>query len=237
MSRWTLFGGERDARQEDHGSPGAQVQGPLQDAEPDGGSRQGGHQRAQRALSIVEDLTARLRERLDAGELEAALIALPFEAPHLRVASLYDEPFDVVLPRGHALAAAGAIAPERLRAETVLLLHGGHCFSNQVIGACPGVEERATLLEGNSLETVRNLVAAGQGVSVLPRGVAYCPATTAQLEIRPFSAPAPSRRIALVWRESFPRPQAVHAVAELIRASGLCGIEPLAAADWRTQSG
>lgn len=181
------------------------------------------------ALAITEDLTARLRERLVEGDLDAALIALPFDGPHLRVEPLYDEPFDVVVPRGHALAAADQIAPERLRAETVLLLHSGHCFSNQVVGACPGVEERATLLEGNSLETVRNLVAAGQGVSVLPRSVAYCPATAAQLDIRPFAPPAPRRRIALAWRETFPRPQALAAIADLIRTSRLCGIEPLAA--------
>lgn len=158
------------------------------------------------------------------------LIALPFEGPGLKIEPLYDEPFDVVIPRGHPLAAASEITPEALRAETVLLLHSGHCFSNQVVGACPGVEERATLLEGNSLETVRNLVAAGQGVSVLPRSVAYCPATAAQLQVRPFAPPTPRRRIALAWREAFARQQALRAMAELIRGCGLTGIEPLPAA-------
>lgn len=177
------------------------------------------------ALSLEEGLTTELQARLERGELDAILIALPFEAAGLAVDALYDEPFDVILPRGHALGRLAAIDPTALGRERVLLLHSGHCFSNQVAGACPGLAGAAIVLESNSLETIRHLVACGEGISVLPHSAAMSPATTALLETRPFVAPAPSRRIALVSRRSFARPAARDAVAALLREARPEGLE------------
>lgn len=181
-------------------------------------------------LSVEEGLTDDLRVRLDRSELDAIVIALPFDAPGVDVLALYDEPFDVVMPRGSALARRKTITPDDLRDQTMLLLHSGHCFSNQVAGACPGVSGHARVLDGNSLETVRHMVASGHGVSVLPRSAAWSPTTAALLAVRPFAEPAPRRRVAIAWRRSFVRPQVVHAVADMIRACGLAGVELLDAA-------
>jgi LysR family hydrogen peroxide-inducible transcriptional activator len=168
-------------------------------------------------LSVEDDLTAALQARLERGELDAILVALPFDAAGTETEALYDEPFDVILPRGHPLAKRRSVDPAALATAQVLLLHSGHCFSNQVAGACPGAAANARILESNSLETLRHLVACGEGISVLPRSAAQSPATTALLAVRPFRAPAPSRRMALAWRRSYARPAAVAAVAALIR--------------------
>ena len=178
------------------------------------------------ALSLEEGLTADLQARLERGDLDAILIALPFEAPGLAIEALYDEPFDVILPRGHALARHKTIDPAALGRERVLLLHSGHCFSNQVAGACPGLAGTAIVLESNSLETIRHMVACGEGISVLPHSAAASPATIALLAMRPFRAPAPSRRIALASRRSFARPAAIAAIAALIREARPEGLEP-----------
>lgn len=177
------------------------------------------------ALSVEEGLTTELQARLERGDLDAILIALPFEATGFAVDALYDEPFAVILPRGHGLARLAAIDPAALARERVLLLHSGHCFSNQVAGACPGLAGSAIVLESNSLETIRHLVACGEGISVLPQSAAMSPATAALLETRPFVAPAPSRRIALVSRRSFARPAARDAVAALLREARPEGLE------------
>lgn len=179
------------------------------------------------ALSIEDDLTAALQARLERGDLDAILIALPFSAAGIETDALYDEPFDVIVPRGHALAKRRSIDPGVLAKERVLLLHSGHCFSNQIVGACPGAAANARILESNSLETLRHLVACGEGISVLPRSAAESPATTALLAARPFRAPAPSRRMALAWRRSFARPAAVAAVATLIREAHPEGLLPV----------
>ncbi len=179
------------------------------------------------ALSVEDDLTATLQARLERGELDAILVALPFDAAGAETQALYDEPFDVILPRGHPLAKRRSVDPGALAATRVLLLHSGHCFSNQVAGACPGAAANARILESNSLETLRHLVACGEGLSVLPRSAARSPATTALLAVRPFRAPAPSRRMALAWRRSFARPAAVAAVAALIRDARPEGLAPV----------
>lgn len=182
------------------------------------------------SLVVEEGLTTTLAARLEQGDLDAILIALPFDPPGVITRPLFDEPFDVILPRDHALTGSSAIPPGALSHERVLLLNSGHCFSNQVADACPGVGERAVVIEGNSLETVRNLVAAGQGISVFPRTAARSPATSAQLEVRPFTEPAPRRRIALAWRRSFARPEALEALVGLIRDSETGDVELLAGA-------
>lgn len=177
-------------------------------------------------LTIEDDLTAGLQARLDRGELDAILVALPFVLPGVEIDPLYDEPFDVILPRDHALAKRRSIDAGALAGERVLLLHSGHCFSNQIAGACPGAAANARILESNSLETLRHLVACGEGISVLPRSAAESPATRALLATRPFRAPAPSRRMALAWRRSFARPAAVAALAALIREAHPEGLAP-----------
>ena len=183
----------------------------------------------QMPLVIEENYTARLRERLVAGELDAVLVCLPFEEPGVVTLPLYDEPFMVMVPARHAWAKRKSIVTDDLATETVLLLGVGHCFRDQVIAACPscvgppaaqGGLQKA--VEGSSLETIRHMVASGMGVTVLPCTAASGPGHYASklTEIRHFVDP-PRRRVALAWRVTFPRPQAIEALRQAIRACAL----------------
>jgi LysR family hydrogen peroxide-inducible transcriptional activator len=173
----------------------------------------------QMALDLEEDLTAHLEAALKSGRIDAAIIALPFAPPGVVTEFLYEEPFQVVVPAGHRWARRKYIRPDELAAEHPILLNVGHCFRDQVLDACPELNRAEThVTRTSSLETVRNMVASGLGVSVLPRD-AMTPRYHSKLVVPvPFSGPVPSRRIALAWRKSFPRQLAVNAIREAVAA-------------------
>ncbi|HSD00055.1 MAG TPA: hydrogen peroxide-inducible genes activator, partial [Casimicrobiaceae bacterium] len=164
-------------------------------------------------LDIEETLTEHLETGLRTGRIDVAIVALPFDPPGVVTEFMYEEPFQVVVPQGHKWARRKAVAPDELAAEHTILLNVGHCFRNQVLDACPELNQSgAQVTRTNSLETVRNMVASGLGVSVLPRD-ALTPRYHSQLVVPiPFTQPIPSRRIALAYRRSFPRPDAVAAI-------------------------
>jgi LysR family transcriptional regulator, hydrogen peroxide-inducible genes activator len=169
-------------------------------------------------LEVEENLTANLEIQLKNGVIDAAIIALPFQVAGLQYKALYDEEFDVVVPATHHWKSRKHIRPEELSEEKVLLLNSGHCFSNQITQACPELSRKGEVLQGNSLETIRNMVASNLGITVLP-----CSATAARynnplIKVIPFVAPAPTRRIAIAWRKSFVRLEAVEKIAESIKA-------------------
>lgn len=174
-------------------------------------------------LLIQESYTASLREQLKQGKLDVAILSLPFEEPGMVIQPLYDEPFQVAMPSGHAWESRSAIPPEDLGQEPVLLLGAGNCFRDQVLQVCPNLARSSTAngmqqtLEGSSLETIRYMVASGVGMTILPCTAA---STTREensmLRFRPFTSPSPKRRVALVWRKSFTRPQAVEVVRQAI---------------------
>lgn len=171
-------------------------------------------------LEVEENLTANLETQLRNGIIDAAIIALPFEIPGLQYRVLYDEEFDVVVPNQHHWANRKQIKPEELSEEKVLLLNSGHCFSNQVTQACPELSRKGEVLQGNSLETIRNMVASNLGITVLP-----CSATAERyhnplIKVIPFTSPAPTRRIAIAWRKSFVRVEAIDKIAEAIAIVG-----------------
>jgi len=180
-------------------------------------------------LIIEENYTERLRERLVRGELDAIIACLPFEEPGVVISALYDEPFVAMAPAAHPWQARDAIPTDELASQTVLLLGAGHCFRDQVIAACPTCVNPAPAqdglqraVEGSSLETIRHMVASGMGVTVLPCTAVSGPGQYASdlTVVRPFVAP-PTRRVALAWRVSFPRPQAIEALRQAIRACAL----------------
>lgn len=190
---------------------------------------------AQRApdmpLIIEENYTAVLTERLRQGALDVIILSLPYEHPALSTLPLYDEPFVVITPPQHPWRARATIRAEDLGGENVLLLGEGHCFRNQVLQACPRCvpdkpERRPQQdFEGASLETLRQMVASGLGVSVLPRTAALAfPALEGLLQVKPFAGSVPQRRVALAWRRSFPRPAAIDALQRAIRACELPGV-------------
>ncbi|GGE76973.1 LysR family transcriptional regulator [Streptosporangium jomthongense] len=171
-------------------------------------------------LYIEENYTANLRQKLRQSELDAIIIALPFEEAEVLTLPLYDEPFVVLLPAGHALAAKEQITGEELAREQLLLLGPGHCFRDQVLESCPPLVEAVTrradtgspslVTEGSSLETIRHMVASGLGITVLPLSAASGMRYHKDILVtRPFAPPVPFRTVALAWRVTFPRPKAI----------------------------
>ena len=185
-------------------------------------------------LLIQENFTHRLAEELRSGEVDVILVALPFEAPGVMTRAVYDEPFMVAVPKGHPWEGRKRVTSEELTSESLLLLGEGHCFRDQVLEICHTVRARersplAKTVEGGSLETIRQMVAGGVGVTVLP---ATSTATTGGanelIRILPFARPVPTRRVGLAWRRSFPRPQAIEALRKAILATNLPQVEKLA---------
>lgn len=178
-------------------------------------------------LMIEENYTAALAERLKRGDVDAAILALPFEEPGLSVIPLYDEDFLVALPRKHPWARRKSISAGEISGESLLLLGTGHCFRDQVLNACPSLNRSSATpgslqksVEGTSLETIRLMVASGIGLTILPASAAPAkPAAGDLLSYIPFAPPAPDRRVVLAYRSSFPRLAALEALRAAIRES------------------
>jgi LysR family hydrogen peroxide-inducible transcriptional activator len=170
-------------------------------------------------LEIEENITEQLEAALKTGRIDAAIIALPFQPPGIATEFLYEEPFQVVVPQRHPWAKRKTIEPSELAGEHAILLNVGHCFRDQVLESCPELNRGdAPVTRSNSLETIRNMVASGLGISVLPRD-ALTPKYHSRLVVPvPFAKPVPSRRIALACRKSFPRPAAIAAIREAVAA-------------------
>lgn len=169
-------------------------------------------------LILEENFTGSLVPMLRDGEIDAALIALPFTVTGVKTRTLYEEPFSVVVPEGHAWAKKKRVRPDELSGESLLVLNAGHCFREQVLEACPGQANTASPegRSGSSLETIRNMVASGLGVSVLPDTALQARYANKLVKVIPFTEPVPSRKVAIAWRASFSRPQAVEAVARAV---------------------
>jgi len=170
-------------------------------------------------LEIEENFTEQLEGALKAGRVDAAIVALPFGPNGIVTEFLYEEPFQVVVPQQHPWARRRSVDPAELAGEHTILLNVGHCFRDQVLESCPELNRgEAPVTRTNSLETVRNMVASGLGVSVLPRD-ALTPKYHSRLVVPvPFAKPVPSRRIALAYRKSFPRPAAIAVIREAVAA-------------------
>ncbi|HQS37774.1 MAG TPA: LysR substrate-binding domain-containing protein [Methylotenera sp.] len=168
-------------------------------------------------LDIEENLTAQLETQLKNGVIDAAVVALPFDVPGINTMPIYDEKYVVMVPVDHAWAKRKSIKAEELADENVLLLNTGHCYSHQVLLACPDLSRKGQVLQGNSLETIRNMVASNLGVTVLPCSAATERYINPLVKVIPFDDPVPSRRVALAWRKSYARELAVTSVADAIR--------------------
>jgi LysR family hydrogen peroxide-inducible transcriptional activator len=175
------------------------------------------------ALFIEESYTAVLRRELREGELDAIIIALPFNEPDVITRSLYDEPFVVVMPKDHPLTKLSHIPPDILPDQNLLLLGEGHCFRDQVLEICPSLihqknNQVGSVTQGSSLETLKYMVATGLGITVLPQS-AVGNLDSNLITTRPFTQPVPSRTVALAWRASFPRGKAIDL---LLDSASLC---------------
>ncbi len=191
----------------------------------------------QMPLMLQENFTAKLLDMLRLGELDCAILAEPFPDTGLAMAPLYDEPFVAAVPAKHPLAKRKTLSAEELKAETMLLLGTGHCFRDHVLEVCPeyarfaspsaqGFEGIRKSFEGSSLETIKYMVASGMGVTVVPQ-LSVPAESQPHIKYIKFSAPAPTRRVVLAWRRSFPRYEAIAALRNAIYACPLQGVKRL----------
>jgi len=186
-------------------------------------------------LIIEENYTASLAEKLKRGDLDVILISLPFDEPGVLTMPLYREPFVLLIPSSHPLNQKPEFKVADLGSEDVLLLGAGHCFRDQVLKVCPDCMHRgandgshAQAIEGGSLETIRYMVASGLGVTILPCSAAGADRFSERLlSIRRFDHDAPSRVVALAWRKSFPRPEAIEALRDAVLGCELSCVNPL----------
>ncbi len=195
----------------------------------------------QMPLMLQENFTVKLLEMLRNGEIDCAILAEPFPDTGLAVAPLYDETFLAALPVSHPLASQPSITADQLKSETMLLLGNGHCFRDHVLEVCPEFARYASQVdgirktfEGSSLETIKHMVAAGMGVTLVP-SLSVPPASLAQNEgpvrylpiVDLAGGPPPTRRVVLVWRRSFTRYEAIAALRNAIYACPLTGVTRL----------
>jgi LysR family hydrogen peroxide-inducible transcriptional activator len=172
-------------------------------------------------LQLYEYQTGPMLEKLNAGNIDLGILALPVDMEGLEARQLYEEPFALAVPRDHALAKKKDIKVEDLKDETLLLLEDGHCLRDQALEVCSGVgvhekqDFRAT-----SLETLRQMVAAGAGITLLPE-LAGRSGALREVVLRPFAEPRPRRYIGAIWRKSTARRPAIDAVCKLIEKHAL----------------
>lgn len=184
-------------------------------------------------LVLQENFTVRLLELLKQGEIDVAVLALPINESGFVIQPLYDEPFMVALPKSHRWASQASIRSDDLRSENMLLLGTGHCFRDQVLGVCPELsrfsqssEGIQRTFEGSSLETIRHMVASGVGITVLPSSSVPNPVPRESLlTYIPLEDDDTRRTVALVWRKSFGRREALDALRQAIRECDLNGVE------------
>jgi LysR family hydrogen peroxide-inducible transcriptional activator len=170
-------------------------------------------------LMLFEYQTAPLLEKLRAGDIDLGILALPVPLDGLQSAPLYDEPFTLAVPAAHPLAGRDRVRVADLEGETLLLLEDGHCLRDQALEVCSrvGVQEEQDY-RATSLETLRQMVAAGHGVTLLPELAAGSPVGAARgLRVKTFARPAPARTIGAVWRRSTTRGRAIEGVVTAIR--------------------
>lgn len=182
-------------------------------------------------LLLVEEKSAVVHQRLRDGQLDVGLLALPVHDDHLACAPLFTEEFLLAVPAGHPLSRVrGTVSASVLAGEHVLLLEEGHCLRDQALSVCQlaGAEERAGF-RATSLETLRQMVAAGVGVTLLPELAVTAPVPESpDIDLVRFDDPVPSRQIAMFWRRTSPYADFLPEVAEVIREVAVPLLDPLA---------
>ena len=208
----------------------------------------------QMPLMLQESFTVTLLEGLRNGDIDCAILAEPFPDANLAIAPLYDEPFMAAVPCAHRLAGRVSVSADEIKKETMLLLGNGHCFRDHVLEVCPEFARFSSdaggirrSFEGSSLETIKHMVAAGMGITLVPRlGVpkeampvspptgnkaarakAEPPREGSLITYLPFHGHIPSRRVVLAWRRSFTRYAAIAELRNAIYACELPGVTRL----------
>ena len=187
-------------------------------------------------LVLSEAKTSELLEQLKTGQIDVAVMALPVDEPTLSVAPLYTEEFLACVPVHHALAQKITVSKAEIRDEPLLLLGQGHCLRDQILNFCYD-KSHPDSTSGNtttsaSLETIVYMVAQGLGITLLPSSAYPYYKTIPLLRFIPFTrVNVPKRTVALVWRKTFPRLDAVKALTKAIRSLDLYACFPVKQAE------
>lgn len=190
-------------------------------------------------LLLVEEKTENVLQMLREGRLDAGVLALPLHEEWLEIEALFEEPFLLALPNGHPLAKQRELKLAELSQQHLLLLEDGHCLRDQALEVCQlaGASEKEGF-RATSLETLRQMVAAGVGLTLLPM-LAVKPPVPASENIRllPFRQPAPTRKLALVWRKSSAMSDFLRKLAQVLKdlPPGLLSAMPAPAAAAKTK--
>jgi LysR family hydrogen peroxide-inducible transcriptional activator len=169
-------------------------------------------------LMLYEYQTDPMLERVRNGDIDLGILALPVPADGCCTRELYEEPFVLAVPQSHALAKRAQVRMDDLKSQPLLLLEDGHCLRDQALALCArsGVQEKQDF-RATSIETLRQMVAVGAGVTLLPALAARGAYGNAKgVTVRPFARPAPGRRIGAIWRKSSGRTAAIAAVCDQI---------------------
>ena len=172
-------------------------------------------------LFLREDLTQRLIAALKAGQLDAALIALPYDMSGLNWAHVSHDELMAAVPANHWLASQRSATPEDMEREGLILLEDGHCLREHALAACglkpPKASDEETFA-ATSLPTLVQMVGSGLGVTFLPAmAVQAGLAEAAPIAIRPIDAKDPSREIVVAWRAGSNRSAEGKLLAEVLR--------------------
>lgn len=170
-------------------------------------------------FALTEDITANLERRVCVGDIDVAVTATTIAESGLAEILLYEEPFHVAVPEGHALDCGKAIDVSMLDTSELLLLRDGHCLSDQVARLCGLTRKKSGRLDtqASSLETIVGLVAAGAGITFLPASaLGDTGIPRAGVKILPATNKAASRTVRLIYRETYPKRELLNAVATVI---------------------
>ncbi len=170
-------------------------------------------------LQLKEAMTAKLLEQLHRSELDAVILSPPIDERGLAMADLGEEPLMIALPPEHRLARQHELRAEELAGETVLMLEAGHCLLEQSSTLSRALDMRPhDEVQAASVESLRQMVSIGLGCAIIPAFAGRGPfAAGSSIALRPLSDRAASRRLALAWRRAWPRPDAMHDLAETLR--------------------
>ncbi|HYD72154.1 MAG TPA: hydrogen peroxide-inducible genes activator [Candidatus Binatia bacterium] len=170
-------------------------------------------------LQMREDLTHRLVDQLRARTLDAALIALPYEAHGVATLPIAEDEFLFLGPEDHPLAKRNDLKPEQLKQEELLLLEDGHCLREHALSACRlSPSKRSSEVGATSLHTLVQMVAGGMGVTLLPKIAAEAGATAgAHVALRAFAKPVVGRAIGVAWRDHGARADEARMLGDVLR--------------------
>lgn len=181
-------------------------------------------------LVLEENYTTNLLEMLKDGEIDAMIAADPIDETGINIIPIYEEPFFVIVPKGHRFEQFDQISTKQVASENILLLTEGNCLRDNILDSCKEVAAQqhiqglANSLQGNTITTVRYMVASGLAISILPSSTIYEHDHT-MFSIIPFEPPVPKRKVVLCYRKNFFRMKALDAILESIRKSNISGVK------------